>query len=297
MKIIKGLPIFSILVVLFGSCFTPPEISSTPQISGIGLEDLAFIVTPDPAQQDTLAITINFKDGDGDLGLDPVNPEHNSAPFNEFNYFLESNGTLINIPTNPVYSNLPPLIDVPQGVTGKLATVRTRKKTGYENLPGYTFPATCLTYYYGKVYIDASHKDIFDATYNLDSIMKGTTTSIYVLLDTFYYETNPNHYNIDVDFLVKSPKDPNADSEGFVVFDWRVETGKCSSNQYGRFPVLSQKLPRPLEGTLRYSMKSGGFLPLLGSKTLKLQIRIRDRALNVSNTIRTKEFTLTQIRR
>jgi len=301
MKIIKGLPIFSILVVLFGSCFNPPELSSVPQLDAIGLEDLAFIVTPDLAQQDTLAITVNFKDGDGDLGLDPLDPVYNSAPYNELNYFLENNGSLIAVPTKTVYSNLPPFISLPPNTSGKLVTVRTRKEPGYEQLPAYAFPASCLNYIYGKVYVDGTNNYIFDKTYNVDTILRSGNTTITVLLDTFNYQTNPNHYNFDVDFLIKNPQyKPNSDvpaeKDEYIIYDWKLQQN-CSSNFYGRFPVLSEKTPRPLEGSLRYTMKSSGFLPIFGTRPLKLQVRIRDRALHVSNTVTTKEFTLTQIRK
>jgi hypothetical protein len=283
MKIIKSLSIFSILVVLFGSCFNPPEFSTTPHIE---FNDIFFKVTPSAVDPDSLIVVISFKDGDGDLGLSPNDIQE---PFQEGSYFLESNGVLKPVTTQERYNDLPPFIN-PSGVNGKLATVRT------PNLPPFIPPNTCLNYKYGEVYISEENKSIFDQTYNLTQTLKSPNNpTAYVLLDTFYYEFNPNHYNIDVDFLIKAPTDPNADSEGFIVFDWRVASN-CSSNFYGRFPVLSDK-KRALEGTLRYGMKSSGFQPLLGSKTIKLQITIRDKALNTSNTIRTPEFTLNKITR
>jgi len=285
MKIIKSLSIFSILIVLFGSCFNPPEFSTVPHIE---FEDIFFKITPSSVEQDSLIVTISFKDGDGDLGL---SPDDIDAPFNEGSYFLEDNGVLFPLGTEERYTDLPPFTyRLTSNAKGKLATVRTPGR------PPFVLPNTCLSYKYGEVYISEEDKDIFDNTYNLTQTLKSPNNpTAYVLLDTFYYEFNPNHYNIDVDFLIKAPTDPKADSEGFIVFDWRIASN-CSSNFYGRFPVLSDK-KRALEGTLRYGMKSSGFQPLLGGKTIKLQITIRDKALNNSNTIRTPEFTLNSITR
>lgn len=48
----------------------------------------------------------------------------------------------------------------------------------------------------------------------------------------------------------------------------------------------------PLEGTLEYALTSVGLKATFGAKTLRLKIRIRDRAPNVSNEIQTEPFRL-----
>jgi hypothetical protein len=110
----------------------------------------------------------------------------------------------------------------------------------------------------------------------------------YILRDTLYYQINKNHYNFDVDFLVKDPGNPNA-VNGFVEYNWRKEW--CQQDLDGRFPILTDK-EGPLEGEIRYAMHSVGLRYIFTIKTLKLRIKIRDRALNESNTIFSKEFTL-----
>ena len=111
-----------------------------------------------------------------------------------------------------------------------------------------------------------------------------------IVKDTLYFELNENHHNIFIDFLVKQ-------NDGtFVEFDWTKEFSypNCGISFDGRFPILakngdlSQK--NPVEGTLRYSLKSTGFKLLFSIKTLKLRVQIQDRLLNKSNVIETPEF-------
>lgn len=115
-----------------------------------------------------------------------------------------------------------------------------------------------------------------------------------IVTDTVYFELNPDHYNIFVDFLVKQ-------NDGtFQLFDLQTEIPypSCGGTYNGRFPVLSRDLskPTPLEGTIRYVMQSPAFLLQFSIKTLKLRVRIQDRILNSSNTIETPEFTLQSIK-
>lgn len=282
MKILKGVAIFLLSIILFGSCFEPPDLPATPSIEFQSIEFKEVGGFSDP---DSLILYINFKDGDGDLGL---SSEDISDPFHEITFFLEKgDGVLEEVSTAMRYTNLPPFINA-TGQTGKLATIRTRKKPGYESLPAYVAPFTCTSYIFDSVYVSQEHKAIFDDTYNIYDTLRSTQfPDVYVLLDTFYYQINPTHYNIEVDFLTK-----NNDGT-FTEFDWR---GQFCTTYDGRFPILAEK-PRALEGTLRYGMTSTGFLSLFSTKTLKLRIKIRDRSLKESNIAETGEFTLNQIRK
>ncbi len=126
------------------------------------------------------------------------------------------------------------------------------------------------------------------------------------LLDTLKINFNKNQFNVEVDFWVKK-------NGFFEEIDLRAQP-PGSSNQNtlcgisfdGRFPCLSaQDNPcdfvtnsnSPIEGTVTYEMKSGLFLPLFRTDTLKLRFLIRDRALNESNVAETPEFTLQSIRK
>jgi hypothetical protein len=85
--------IISVLFAL-GACLSPPDnFPSTPEIS---FRDLNFSTTPGA---DSLILSIQFKDAEGDLGLNPsdINP-----PFNPVTYLRDAQGNLI------VYSKRPP---------------------------------------------------------------------------------------------------------------------------------------------------------------------------------------------
>lgn len=122
----------------------------------------------------------------------------------------------------------------------------------------------------------------FDCT-NWELVFDNSSTP--KVIDTVYFELNPDHYNIFVDFLVKQ------NDGSFQEFDWRTEF--CTTYD-GRFPILAKNsdlsLKNPVEGTLRYAMLSTGFKLQFSIKTLKLRILIQDRKLNKSNIIETPEF-------
>ena len=135
-----------------------------------------------------------------------------------------------------------------------------------------------------RLLIDAEDRPALDASIQIVDSFPRTKPLHYQIRDTLYYTTNPNHYNIEVDFLVKDPTAPG----GFREFDWREEY--CTTFD-GRFPVFSDK-QSSIDGILRYSMTSLGFTSVFSIKTLKLRVSIKDRALHTSNVIETPEFTL-----
>lgn len=286
MKIINGLTIFCITIFVT-SCFDPPEFPTVPQIT---FEKIEFYDN-DNSVRDSLVVYINFKDGDGDLGLAEV---QNDSPYHAVNYFLENGtGELIPLSTEVRYQNLPPVIKRHPGQNGKLATLRTRKQPEYSSLPPYIRPFYCTSYQLDSIYVVEEDSAIFDETFTIAKYLTNESPPVYVLLDTFYYEVNPNYSNIEVDFFIK-------EGENFTEFDWVSEL--CGGpNQPGlgfdqRFPVLS-KTSTGLDGTLRYAMGSIGMDILFSLKTLKLRVQIKDRALNLSNVVETPEFTLDKIRK
>jgi hypothetical protein len=127
------------------------------------------------------------------------------------------------------------------------------------------------------------------ATDNIIDSLLIDNIKYYGVKDTIYFEKNPNHNNIKVEFFVQ-------ENGVFEPFDWVTAfPPDCGETFDGRFPRLSDE-SKPLEGTIRYSMESAGFLSLFSIKKIRLRISIKDRALNTSNVIET-EFTLNQIRK
>lgn len=82
------------IIALLGSCVSPPDnFPTTPEIS---FRDIRFSPTDGV---DSLIISINFKDAEGDLGL---NPSDIDPPFNPLTFQRDNLGKLI------VYSERPP---------------------------------------------------------------------------------------------------------------------------------------------------------------------------------------------
>lgn len=88
---------------LLSSCVAPPDdFPSVPEISFSGVE-----YVPVPNGSDSLIVSVDFRDAEGDLGL---NPGDNNPPFNALNYIRDNNGNLITYsqrpPTAPSYNPL-----------------------------------------------------------------------------------------------------------------------------------------------------------------------------------------------
>lgn len=108
-----------------------------------------------------------------------------------------------------------------------------------------------------------------------------------VRVDTVYIQLNENNSNFFLDVLV------NQNGE-FNEFDFLKET--CVPVD-GRFQILNTSdNERPLEGELTYKFRIFRLKRFLADDTLQLRIRIKDRALNESNTVLSPEFTLDGIK-
>ncbi|MEJ1242301.1 hypothetical protein WBG78_29400 [Chryseolinea sp. T2] len=281
MKVVKSLFLFTVAAAVT-SCFNAPEYSTTPRISFIGV-CFKSGGTTDP---DVLTLRISFRDGDGDLGL----ADQIEEPYNDIFYGIASSGEVVEAGKETVINGLQQFIKVPPGTTGKLVTTRTLLDPAYsDDLPPYVDAVTsCYDYKIQKVYIQEKDKAIIDASYpDIDTVTTGSLPSVYYIVqDQVYYKRNPNHRNIDVEFW------ENDGTGTFTLFDWEKEYCEASFNQ--RFPELSDKSGL-LEGDLKYDMSSVGIRQTFGSKTLRLKVRIRDRALNVSNEVVSQDFTLDSI--
>jgi hypothetical protein len=297
MKFIKGLALLSFLAAMFGSCFDPPEFPAVPEIE---FERIEFINSADPAEEDSLNLYITFRDGDGDLGLSET-PEDNSAPWQDVIFYQENNGSLLPLELESGYigGNEYDWLKIPDASKGKLVTPRSKLKPEYSGqLPSETEfcapyetlgeaidPAKPQQSERRRLVILKTDSAVLDADFKIvDRLPKGGPTEFYQIMDKLYFTRNPNHFNIDVDFLIKDPTAP----DGFREYDFVKEL--CTTSFDGRFPVFSDKL-NSIEGTLKYSMTSIGFVTAFSIKIMKLRVTIKDRALNSSNTIYTNEFT------
>ncbi len=285
MKVIKGLVCFCFFSISISSCFNPPEFSNSPEII---FNKIQFKEVPGAGTADSLILYIDFKDGDGDLGLDQDNPDYSDEPYHPSYYYVTDPDCIgspcdtTKVATALVYDTegIPYVLLNSEELSGKLVTNRTRIEPGYGNLPAY-ISGNCEYYSEDQLLVPAVSAD--DSYNILDTLTNGTDL-FFVIQEPFLYQQNVNHYNIEVNFFV-------FENGVFVPFDW----AEFCLTYNGRFPVINSQ-SSALEGTIRYGMGNASYLALFSVKTLKLEIKIRDRALNTSNTVSTQNFTLNGIR-
>lgn len=93
----KGKSHIYTLMVFVGityGCISPPD--DFPSVPSIGFNNVEYIET---SNADSLIVSVDFKDGEGDLGL---NPREINPPFHPLDYPTDAEGNLI------TYGNRPP---------------------------------------------------------------------------------------------------------------------------------------------------------------------------------------------
>lgn len=313
------------IITVSSSCFDPPVFPDTPTIE---FESIEFREFGGFADADSLILKIRFKDGDGNLGLGQITTPSGDFisnvddPYHDSNFYVTEGGPIKNeIGTVTFYTDtlqngiaqfVPLLVLNRRNLDGKLITYRN-----YANATELPTPdlsnINCQDYTIRNVFVfignttPISQREPFDLRnyygfsddsrmvddrYPIkDTIVDAFRNRYLQLKDTLYFQFNPNHYTIEVDFYIKEPNHPNADNTGFREYNWREEF--CTTFD-GRFSQLSDS-STPLDGVLTYNMGSAGFKFEFSVRTIKLKISIKDRQLNKSNEIFTPEFTLDKI--
>jgi len=184
--------------LLLTSCFDPPQYSPIPVIE---FDNIVFKDVSDPSASDSLILTIRFKDGDGNLGLDPnelgCNQEQTIC-FNDKFYFKLADGTFI------TYKNY-----------------RQNHASGKnDTLPAFVKPANCLKWdvrtVNGKVdtfYVqqNKNYYNIFVEFWIKNDFPAGTYTQ-YKIEEQFGYPQCANSFNgrfpiLSKDLNQKTPLD------------------------------------------------------------------------------------------
>jgi hypothetical protein len=284
MNVLRGLLLFGSSLLATG-CFDAPEYSVVPIIK---YSDIYFLEGTADNPVESLVVTVSFKDGDGDLGLFGSQIDD---PYHDVFHAIADGGNVIEVAkeSRPPYPNQ--LVKIPPGAMGKLVTNRTLLDPQYAGkLPPFISAyASCTDYSMQTLYVREEDAHILDDSFSdVETELTAVGQKVFVVKDLFYKRNNPNHDNIEVEFWLQDA------SGGYTLFDWEQEYCETAFDQ--RFPVLSEG-PGAVEGELEYAMTSLGIRASLGTKTLKLRIRIRDRAFNVSNEVETGDFTLDKIRR
>lgn len=110
MKLFNKFYLLGVISILL-ACDRPPEYPTAPQISFRGLD----FQSKAPNSQDTLGISINFQDGNGDLGL---RAEDILPPFNQFDSVYDPATDEYDLVTNINYYNF--FVDVFRVRNGEL---------------------------------------------------------------------------------------------------------------------------------------------------------------------------------
>lgn len=269
-----------------------------PQLEFVSVK---FVAGATAAPIDTVAVTFRYRDGDGDIGLTETDRD---APYQSYNFFLENGTTLTPVPGARVdvqYNQSVAtfvLVD-PGTATGTLATLETREKPAFSELPPLVYPYSCLNYRAGSILVAAKNKSILNDSHVISDslLMEGEKFYILSSIDnTFYSEQNENALNLFVDFLVEG-------NDGtYTEFDFTrdLPTKVCAQGFDTRLPLLSALTPghhtllvfdftitSDKQGEITYAMTSSGFRDLFNGKNLKLRLSLKDRALHESNSIET----------
>ncbi|NOS92857.1 MAG: hypothetical protein HOP30_13110 [Cyclobacteriaceae bacterium] len=265
MKLIRNILYSVLLMVALNACFETPTYPVVPQIEILNDE----LYYGKSSTGDSLVVVLKFKDGDGDMGLS--DDDQNTFKFgNRYYYDLGDNDFKLDYE------------DVNQALTYKIRRTNPTLNINIDPL--------AITENFQPI----SNYD-FVTPYNCTrwEVIRGSNN---IVKDTVFVFYNPNYYNIYIDFYTK-----NTDGS-YTLFDPTIifKYPNCSIAGYnGRFPILSKDLGKksPLDGKITYALKGGAFEDQFGSKTMQLKITIQDRALNKSNVITTKDFTLASIRK
>jgi len=260
-KTIIQLICLAVIFIAIG-CVDVPEFPEEPTISFNKVE-FKFIDDPSTSdsEYDSLEITINFMDGNGDLGIDA---DDLYPPFNDSYYF-------------------PNLILNPD--SARLITYSDRKLIEYDTLPEFNADTECTSWFIVRQ--NAQNSQLFleiDGVYYFDEIKN-------YIGDTLYFQRNKYHNNFYIDIYEKQ-------GDEFALYDFPAPG--CEIPYNGRFPTKinpgGPNNSRALEGTLKRTI---GMNPAFwfGSHNdiLMLEIYIYDRAFNKSNVIRSPEFRLEDI--
>jgi len=271
MRVIKHLLMFVIFSVAVGACFDPPEFPTTPMIE---FEDMTYKRVNGI---DSLFFEISFTDGDGDLGLETT---ETGCSLNGNDNLICFQNTIHELYQNSEDPSIYGLLNTGEPCTGT-SSCYTRK---FIMLKPDLTPIT-----YEDRRTNPAYATLPDIVKPFDCINWEVPSVSSTNQDTLFTIRNPDHYNFDIDFLVKNP-----DGITFTEFDFTKEfdAPNCGVSFDGRFPILFSNEPgSPLEGIIRFRIGSPFLRTQFSLKTLKFRIQIKDRALNKSNIIETPEIS------
>ena len=272
---IENIPYVFLVGIIFiaAGCFRPPEFPDEPEIS---FNNIVFI--PGEEFDGSLILSVDFQDGDGDIGLSGADDDF---PYHPFDIVIDNKDDTVffrdgvrefdgkDRQASPPFYRLSP-----DGIRTMLSEIDNRDDV-----------FTCIQY-------QILNADVTELV-NVNGVLQERKRSVVV--DTFQIVRNENHNNFYVNFKRKV-------NGQFVDFDFRSvgNSDFCGEDFNGRFPIFDQRNfeeGNAIAGTIDYDMFSLGFGLVFRRDTFRIDASIRDRALNLSNEISTPEFTLESITR
>jgi hypothetical protein len=240
-----------VLLLVQLACFEPPVFPDEPVIS---YNNITY--TDVEGGSDSLILTFNFEDGNGDIGL---NPDDVYPPFHSFNYIVH----------NPDDWQF-----VRYGETEFVLPMGSFSNVGIEYMGEYPFEGDLPLFGCEDYRIET---DLF-----ADSSATDRT-------DTLLIEKNRYNKNMYVDFYRK------VRGEYFLINN-DFSQGSCIEFFNSRIPVFDEEnMGRTLSGTISFAMLSQGFKTTFRNDSIKLSFFIYDRGLNKSNVASTPDFVLSAI--
>ncbi len=255
--------LFSFSLLALESCFDPPVYPNIPEIS---FKNIRFVETEG---QDSLILSFDFQDGDGDIGLGQTDV---APPFHSFNYVVDSTARFFTDPNIGL-----DFID-PE-------TIRVVEFGDDGNKSPYYLISDYLTFegIYSEDDLVLPSYSCADYTFvpDLDNDTTGADKA-----DTILIQANEFLSNIFVKFLRKR----NGNLEDITA---SFAPDACSPPFNSRIPIFDQdNLGRPLRGSIDYPMISSGFISQFLNDSILIEFYIYDRALNKSNVVVSPGFTL-----
>ncbi|MFY0689444.1 MAG: hypothetical protein JXQ90_19900 [Cyclobacteriaceae bacterium] len=240
-----------VLVFLIG-CFEPPAFPLEPEISFNRME---FVDVEGAA--DSLVLTFDFQDGDGDIGL---SSSDYLPPFHSFDLVFDSNG-------EPVFYN----------DTAFTLPLYSIYDSTQRELPVYEFSGELPEY------------SCRDYTSGYEYVINGDT--IFSRQDTLLIDQNEFNKNIYLEFLRKRGADYVSINNEFS----RGSCDEFFNSRIPVFD--EDNMGRAISGSISFAMLSQGFKATFRNDSIKVRFYIFDRGLNKSNVAESPDFVLRDITR
>ncbi|MDH5610600.1 MAG: hypothetical protein OEY56_14065 [Cyclobacteriaceae bacterium] len=252
-------------LLLLGGCFELPEFPVTPEIS---FHSVRFVET-DAFGPDTLVLSFNFTDGDGDIGLDA---DEIYPPYHRFNYIVDSTVEF-------VYNRDYDLYFVKDTTGNFVQYNREGTAAPYYSISEYG--SLVGTYSEGPIDLPAYNCKNYIEVPDVDGNDIGADTQ-----DTILIEPNIFQNNIVLAFYRKR----NGQMEDIT---YLFSADPCQDSFNSRIPIFDENnIGRPLKGVIHYAIQSYGFKSVFLNDSIFIDFYIYDRALHQSNVVRSKGFTL-----